>query len=88
MGDSRKLIITPAFNESANILATVERIRAEAPDFDFIVVNDCSTDETRKILVENGIPLLDLPVNLGIGGRSRRGICMGWLMATIWWSST
>jgi len=77
MGDSRKLIIIPAFNESANILATVERIRAEAPDFDFIVVNDCSTDETRKILVENGIPFLDLPVNLGIGGAVQTGYMYG-----------
>lgn len=69
----KKLIIIPAFNESECILATVRMIEKDAPDFDYIVVNDCSTDSTKQILQDNHINFLDLPVNLGIGGAVQTG---------------
>ncbi|MDY5580193.1 glycosyltransferase family 2 protein [Porcincola intestinalis] len=69
----KKLIIIPAYNESEAILSTVETIRREAPDFDYLVVNDCSTDSTKQILEEHRLNFLDLPVNLGIGGAVQTG---------------
>ena len=69
----KKLIIIPAYNESEAILSTVETIRREAPDFDYLVVNDCSTDSTKQILEEHHLNFLDLPVNLGIGGAVQTG---------------
>lgn len=47
----KKLIIIPAFNESASIVRTVEEIRAQAPEFDYIVINDCSTDGTGNCAI-------------------------------------
>ena len=35
----KKLIIIPAYNESENIVKTVESIREKAPGFDYIIVN-------------------------------------------------
>lgn len=69
----KKLIIIPAFNEEASILATVRDIRENAETFDFIVINDCSTDSTLQVCEKYGIPCLKLPVNLGIGGAVQTG---------------
>lgn len=69
----KKLVIVPCYNESEAIVHTVREIEAKAPDFDYIVVNDCSTDGTRDLLLQNQIHFLDLPVNLGIGGAVQTG---------------
>ena len=70
---SKKLVIIPAYNESESIRDTVKDIISKAPGFDYIVVNDCSTDDTLKILSEEGFNYLNLPVNLGIGGAVQAG---------------
>ena len=36
----KKLIIIPAYNESASIEKTVRMIQANAPEFDYIIIND------------------------------------------------
>lgn len=70
---SKKLVIIPAYNESESIRNTVMDIISKAPDFDYVVVNDCSTDNTLQILIDEGFNYLDLPVNLGIGGAVQAG---------------
>ena len=67
----RVLIIIPAYNEQESILNTVDTIRSCG--YDYLVVNDGSTDDTLKICRENGINVLDLPQNLGIGGAVQAG---------------
>jgi len=69
----RKLIIIPAFNEEENILKLLSSIQKEAPDYDYIVINDCSNDKTKTILEENCCNYIDLPINLGIGGAVQSG---------------
>lgn len=69
----KKLIIIPAYNESENIKNTVENIKTNAPDFDYVVINDCSTDNTLDILKENNYNYVSLPINLGIGGAVQTG---------------
>ncbi|MGN0746330.1 MAG: glycosyltransferase family 2 protein [Aristaeellaceae bacterium] len=69
----RILVIIPAYNEEASILGTVADLRAHFPEADCIVVNDCSRDRTRSMLLEHRIPFLDLPLNLGIGGGVQTG---------------
>ena len=69
----KKLVIIPAYNEQASILNTVNDINANAPGFDYVVVNDCSTDDTLKICQDNNINVLKLPINLGIGGAVQAG---------------
>lgn len=69
----KKLVIIPAYNEQESIIETVRDIREHAPDFDFVVINDCSKDHTLDLCLQNGINVLDLPVNLGIGGAVQTG---------------
>ena len=67
------LVIIPAYNEEKSILTTVQTLRNIHPEVDAIVVNDASKDKTKKILSENHIHYIDLPVNLGIGGGVQTG---------------
>lgn len=69
----KSLIIIPAYNEEACIEQTVRDITEHAPDFDYIVINDCSKDHTREICEKNHFHYIDLPVNLGIGGAVQTG---------------
>ena len=65
--------LIPAFNEEENIVDTVSSLLLSCPDVDDVVINDCSTDQTRSILRKNNISYLDLPINLGIGGAMQTG---------------
>ncbi|MBQ1843195.1 MAG: glycosyltransferase family 2 protein [Lachnospiraceae bacterium] len=67
------LVIIPAYNEEGAVLDTVTDIREKAPEFDVIVINDCSTDSTKRILEENDVSHINLPMNLGIGGAVQTG---------------
>ena len=69
----KKLVIIPSYNESESIVNTVRNIQKKAPEFDYIVINDCSKDATLEVLKENNINHLNLPVNLGIGGAVQTG---------------
>lgn len=69
----KKLIIIPAYNEEDNIESTVKDIMHNASDFDYVIINDCSTDNTKKICEDNGFNVVNLPVNLGIGGAVQTG---------------
>lgn len=69
----KKLVIIPAYNEEGSILTTVQDVLDHAPGFDYVVVNDCSRDKTRQICREHHLNLLDLPINLGIGGAIQTG---------------
>ena len=62
------LIAIPAFNEEKNIAKVIEMIRQESPDMDYVVVSDGSTDKTANICKELDCPVIELPVNLGLGG--------------------
>lgn len=69
----RKLVIIPAYNESASIVNTVNDIKKNAPDFDYIVINDHSKDNTLQVCKDAGLNVIDLPLNLGIGGAVQTG---------------
>lgn len=73
----KKLVIIPAFNESKSILKAVDDIREHAPGFDYVVVNDCSTDETLDICRKHNLNHVNLSVNLGIGGAVQAGYLYG-----------
>ena len=71
MAEPRVLVIIPAYNEEENIVATVSNVVAAG--YDYIVVNDGSKDRTLALCREQGIRVLDLPQNLGIGGAVQAG---------------
>lgn len=74
----KKLVIIPAYNEQGGIVKTVEDVKKNAPEFDYVIINDCSTDETLQVCREHGFHVLNLPVNLGIGGgvQNRISVCL------------
>ena len=74
----KKLAIIPAYNEEGNIEKTVKDIQENAPDFDYIIINDCSTDGTLSLCQKNGYKVVNLPVNLGIGGGVQTGYLYAW----------
>ncbi len=74
----KKLIIIPAYNESENIEKTVQAIEKEAPDFEYVIINDCSQDETKRICEKNHYNVVNLPINLGIGGAVQTGYRYGY----------
>lgn len=69
----KKLVIIPAFNERDSIISTVKDIKENAPGFDYVIINDCSKDDTLNVCKENGLHVLNLPINLGIGGAVQTG---------------
>ena len=73
----KKLAVIPAYNEAGNIERTVKDITENAPSFDYIIINDCSKDETAEICNKNHFHVINLPVNMGIGG----GVQTGYLYA-------
>lgn len=69
----RVLIIIPAYNEAGNIEKVVDNIIQNYPQYDYIVVNDASSDQTKEVCVRNGYCFLDQTINLGIGGTVQDG---------------
>ncbi|NQU66437.1 MAG: glycosyltransferase family 2 protein [Candidatus Marinimicrobia bacterium] len=60
------LVIIPVFNEAENLPAVVDELQRDLPDFDILVVNDGSTDETAALLkTMDYIHTLSLPFNVG-----------------------
>ena len=68
------LIIIPSYNESENIERVVNNLIENYPQYDYVVVNDGSSDDTRKICAKKGYNFLDLPINVGLAGAIRAGI--------------
>ena len=73
MKHSDVLVIIPCYNEQENIERVVNRLIATCPEVDYLVVNDCSTDNSEAILRKNHYNHVTLPVNLGIGGGVQTG---------------
>ncbi len=70
------LVVIPAYNEEKNILKTVNNImntKIKGVTLDYVVINDCSRDNTKQVLIDNKINFIDLPFNLGIGGAVQTG---------------
>jgi glycosyltransferase involved in cell wall biosynthesis len=69
----RSLAVVPAYNESATVGDVVRALHRDAPDFDVLVVDDGSTDDTAGRAAEAGAEVVRLPFNLGIGGAVQAG---------------
>ncbi len=68
------LIIIPCYNEEASLPRLIADLNAIKKDnWDIVVVNDCSKDNTAEVAKGLGVRVLDLPINLGIGGAMQTG---------------
>ena len=75
MEDRKKkvLVIIPAYNEAENIVHVVKHMTEVAPQYDYLVINDGSTDDTPDLCRRENFHYLDLPINMGIGGAVQAG---------------
>jgi len=71
---SNLLIVIPAYNEEKNIERVAEKLISCYPQFDYLIVNDGSHDETAAVCRRRGYRMADLPVNLGLAGAFQTGL--------------
>lgn len=75
----RLLVVIPAWNEEDALPGVLDELReviAAEPTLagaDVLVVSDGSRDGTAAAARGRGVPVLDLPINLGVGGAMRAG---------------
>ncbi len=65
------LLIIPAYNEQENIKKTVDGVVKAG--YDYIIINDGSTDNTELICKSNKFNYINIISNLGIGGAVQTG---------------
>lgn len=61
----KTLLIIPAYNEALNIEKTVKDV-TENTDYDYVVINDASKDNTKEVCEKNNFHMISLPVNYGL----------------------
>jgi glycosyltransferase involved in cell wall biosynthesis len=69
----KRLAIVPAFNEEASVERVIAEIRAFDAGFEIVVVDDGSIDGTAAVAARQGVHVIRLPFNLGIGGAVQTG---------------
>lgn len=61
----KTLIIIPAYNEALNIEKTVNDVKSNT-NYDYLIINDCSKDNTKEVCEKNNFNMLSLPINYGL----------------------
>ena len=74
MSKTEVSIIIPAYNEAQTIGDVVTRIKTLYPDFEMIVVNDGSTDNTASVAKDAGALVYSHPYNIGNGAAVKSGV--------------
>ncbi|EEG32245.1 glycosyltransferase, group 2 family protein [[Clostridium] methylpentosum DSM 5476] len=75
----KTLVIIPAYNEEQSIERVVDNLIENYPQYDYVVINDGSSDQTAKVCRKRGYNLIDLPVNLGLSGAFQAGLKYAYL---------
>ena len=68
------LVIVPAYNEEESIVRVIENLKKHYAAYDYVVINDGSSDNTAELCRKMGYELIDLPVNLGLAGAFQTGL--------------
>lgn len=63
----KTLVLIPAYNEEARIGAVVQKVLETYPDYDVVVLDDGSRDETARAAREAGAEVVSHPFNMGYG---------------------
>lgn len=70
----RVLVVIPAYNEEESIESAVDNLINHFPQYDYVIINDGSKDDTSYICHSKGYNIIDLPVNLGLAGAFQTGL--------------
>jgi len=74
MNNTKVSIIIPAYNEAQTIGDVINKIINLYPDFEIIVINDGSTDDTAVVAKDAGALVYSHPYNIGNGAAIKSGI--------------
>ena len=66
-------MIIPAYNEAGSIKNVIHSVRNSDIQADIVVINDASKDDTAVEAAQEGVNVISLPINLGIGGAVQTG---------------
>lgn len=69
----KTLIIIPAYNEEGSIEKVADNLIKNFPQYDYLIINDGSTDRTKYLCSKNAYHVVNLVVNMGIGGAVQTG---------------
>lgn len=67
----KTLIVIPAFNEEKNLPSLIKEIKKYG--FEYLIINDSSTDGTSGLAKASNFNILNLPINMGLAGVTRIG---------------
>ena len=65
------LVLVPALNEQVSVLKVLEELKLHG--YETLLISDGSTDGTASVGRDFGVRVLELPINLGVGGALRTG---------------
>ena len=74
MKKEKVLIIIPAYNEEENIEKVLSEIKKDISFADILVLNDCSKDNTEKIVLDNKIKCINQIFNMRYAMNVQTGI--------------
>ncbi len=67
-------VLLPAYNEEESIASVIHHIRDLYPDFEILVIDDGSTDNTMRVAMEAGANVWPHPYNIGNGAAVKTGL--------------
>ena len=67
------LVVIPAFNEEKSLSNVIRDVRSQIPQASILVVDDGSQDSTADVAKSEGVSVVSLPFNVGVGGALRVG---------------
>lgn len=70
----KTLIIIPAYNEGENLERVVSNLEKNFSQYDYLIVNDGSKDDTEAVCQKNRYNYVSHPVNLGLTGAFQTGM--------------
>ena len=71
---NKLLILIPAYNEDQNIEKVVDELVENYPQYDYVIINDGSKDNTYDICKKRKYNVINLPINLGLAGGFQAGV--------------
>ncbi len=74
MSKTQVTVLIPAFNEEDSVGKTIIKIKQLYPDFEVLVVDDGSTDNTLQVAMDAGANVWPHPYNIGNGAAIKTGL--------------
>jgi glycosyltransferase involved in cell wall biosynthesis len=74
MTEAKVSVVIPAFNESQTVADLIQNIQRQYPDFEIVVIDDGSADNTAEVAADAGARVFSHPYNIGNGAAVKSGI--------------